>query len=137
DPTCPACGTREIRELADYDAFCGIGPAAEDVAVPEITPSELAARLSRRDDVALIDVREPYEGEIARLPGARLVPLAALAGSMADLDDTRDLVVHCKSGGRSAQAVRQLRAAGLRRVWNLTGGINRWSDDVDPATPKY
>ncbi|HEX3866381.1 MAG TPA: molybdopterin-synthase adenylyltransferase MoeB [Gemmatimonadaceae bacterium] len=137
DPLCPACGTRVITELADYDAFCGVAAADEANGVPEILPSALAERLAVRGDVDLIDVREPYEWEIARIPGARLVPLGDLAASMADFDDTRDLVVHCKSGARSAKAVRQLRAAGLTRVWNLAGGIARWSADVDPSVPKY
>lgn len=136
DPTCPACGTREIQDLVDYDAFCGVsGDDAGDV--PEITPSMLADRLEDADAPALIDVREPHEWEIARIPGARLVPLATLAESMSEFADTRDLVVHCKTGVRGARAVRQLRAAGLRRVWNLAGGIARWSEEVDPSIPKY
>jgi adenylyltransferase/sulfurtransferase len=140
DPACPACGTRALRELIDYEQFCGITPdlAADGGAgVPEIAPAELAARLRRGDDLDLIDVREPYEWDIARIEGARLVPLADLAGALRSLDSARDVVVHCRTGARSAKAVRQLHAAGFRRVWNLAGGIVRWSDDVDPAVPKY
>jgi adenylyltransferase/sulfurtransferase len=140
DPTCPACGTREIRELIDYEQFCGIVPglaADGGSSVPEITPSDLAAKLARGDDFDLLDVREPYEQDIARIEGARLVPLGELAGALATLDSARDIVVHCRSGQRSAKAVRQLQSAGFRRVWNLAGGILRWSDDVDPTTPKY
>jgi sulfur-carrier protein adenylyltransferase/sulfurtransferase len=137
DPACPACGTHEIRTLIDYDAFCGVEPRMDESEIPEITPAELAARLQRNEALDLIDVREPFEWEIARISAARLVPLATLAGAYASLDPERDLVVHCKSGKRSANAVRQLRAAGFRRVWNLAGGIQRWSAEVDPSVPRY
>jgi adenylyltransferase/sulfurtransferase len=140
DPACPACGTREIKELIDYEQFCGIVPdAAPDggQGVPEITPRELAARLARADDFDLIDVREPYEQDIARIEGARLIPLGSFTEALGSLDSARDIVVHCRSGVRSAKAVRQLQAAGFRRVWNLAGGVLRWSDDVDPSVPKY
>jgi adenylyltransferase/sulfurtransferase len=140
DPACPACGTREIRELIDYEQFCGIVPglaADGGGGVPEITPQDLAQRLRRRDDFDLIDVREPYEVDIARIEGARLIPLASFTAALRTLDSARDIVVHCRSGARSAKAVRQLQAAGFRRVWNLAGGILRWSDDVDPRVPKY
>jgi len=142
DPTCPACGTHEITELIDYEEFCGVrqaaaADAAAASAVPEITPVELAARIARGDDFDLIDVREPHEWEIARIPGARLIPLATLVEALPTLDSARDIVVHCKVGGRSAKAVQQLQASGFRKVWNLAGGINRWSDEVDPTTPKY
>jgi len=142
DPTCPACGTHEITELIDYEEFCGVRQAAAaDAAaasgVPEITPTQLAARISRGEDFDLIDVREPHEWEIARIPGARLVPLGTLVEALPTLDSAREIVVHCKGGGRSAKAVQQLQASGFRKVWNLAGGITRWSDDVDPSTPKY
>lgn len=134
DPTCPACGTHEIQELIDYDAFCG-GP--EIVSVKEITPKELAEKLSRGDDFDLIDVREPFEWQIAHIEGARLVPLSTFPGAINDLDASREIVVQCKVGGRSARAADALIAAGFRSVWNLAGGITRWSDDVDPTIPKY
>ena len=139
NPNCPACGTREIRELIDYDQFCGIGgdPLQDPHGIPEITPAELAAKQQRRDDFDLIDVREPHEWAIARIPGARLVPLGTFTESLASFDSARDIVVTCKMGGRSAKAVRQLQAAGFKKVWNLAGGILRWSDDVDPSVPKY
>jgi adenylyltransferase/sulfurtransferase len=139
NPNCPACGTREIRELIDYDQFCGIGgdPLQDPHGIPEITPAELAAKQQRRDDFDLIDVREPHEWAIARIPGARLVPLGTFTESLSSFDSARDIVVTCKMGGRSAKAVRQLQAAGFKRVWNLAGGILRWSDDVDPSVPKY
>jgi adenylyltransferase/sulfurtransferase len=141
NPSCPACGTHEIQALIDYDAFCGLPPAAthadREGELPEITPRELADRQRAGDPIDLIDVREPFEWEIARIPGARLIPLGEFPDALASLDASRDIVVHCKSGVRSARAVRQLRAAGFRRAWNLAGGILRWSDEVDPAVPKY
>jgi adenylyltransferase/sulfurtransferase len=141
DPSCPACGTRELRHLIDYDQFCGIPDAAAqaalDAEVPEITPREVAARLAAGDDFDLIDVREPHEFEFARIEGARLIPLALVGDALHTLDTSRDVVVLCRSGVRSAKAVRQLKAAGFRRVWNLVGGILRWSDDVDGSVPKY
>jgi sulfur-carrier protein adenylyltransferase/sulfurtransferase len=139
NPDCPACGTHEIRELIDYDQFCGIGgdPLQDPHGIPEITPAELAAKQQRRDDFDLIDVREPHEWAIAKIPGARLVPLGTFTESLSSFDSARDIVVTCKMGGRSAKAVRQLQAAGFKKVWNLAGGILRWSDDVDPKVPKY
>jgi len=138
DPTCPACGTRELQSLIDYDAFCGVSAVPQaDTVVPEITPDELAGRIARGDDFDLVDVREPHESSIARLPGARLVPLGGFADAIPTLDRARDIVVHCRSGARSATAVRQLQAEGFTQVWNLAGGILRWSDDVDPSVAKY
>ena len=140
DPECPACGTRTIKELIDYDEYCGTpgGEAHFDSdGVAEITPLELAARLRDGADLDLIDVREPSEWEVVRLPGARLVPLGTLAASLATLDSAREIVVMCRSGQRSANAARQLQAAGFRKVRNLAGGILRWSAEVDPTVPRY
>jgi molybdopterin/thiamine biosynthesis adenylyltransferase/rhodanese-related sulfurtransferase len=139
DPLCPACGTREIQELIDYDEFCGVPHASDDAAdgVPEVTPRELAEKRARGDDFDLIDVREPHEWDIAQIPGARLIPLATLADALGALDSARPIVVMCRSGARSARAVRQLQDAGFRRVHNLAGGILRWTDDVDATVPKY
>jgi sulfur-carrier protein adenylyltransferase/sulfurtransferase len=138
DPSCPACGTRELRELIDYEAFCGVDANVEETDdVPEIAPRELDERFRRGDSFDLIDVREPHEWDIARIAGARLIALGELAGALSSIDDSRDVIVHCKGGSRSAKAVRQLKAAGFRRVWNLAGGISRWSDDVDSLVPKY
>jgi molybdopterin/thiamine biosynthesis adenylyltransferase/rhodanese-related sulfurtransferase len=140
NPQCPACGTREIKELIDYEEFCGLtnsdGRSKMEDVMPEITPLELAERL-KAGDVDLIDVREPHEWDIARIPGAKLIPLGEFPAAIPSLDRNRDIVVHCRSGVRSAKAVRQLQAAGLTRVKNLAGGILRWSDDVDPAVVKY
>lgn len=140
DPACPACGTRELRELIDYESFCGIGRGGDahaDDEIPTVTPTELRERLQGANPPLLLDVREPHEWEIARIAGARLVPLTTLAESIPTLDRDAEIVVHCKGGTRSAKAVRQLREAGFSRVWNLEGGILRWSDDVDPSVPKY
>ena len=141
DPACPACGTRTITALIDYDEFCG-APGADPVHdaddVIEITPRELAARLARHDDTFdLIDVREPGEWAIARIDGARLIPLAQIPASLASLDKTREIVVMCRSGVRSADAARYMQRAGFARVKNLAGGILRWSADVDPRVPRY
>jgi rhodanese-related sulfurtransferase len=87
--------------------------------------------------VDLIDVREPHEWEIGRIDGARLIPLGTIHEHLHELDSSRDIVLQCRSGVRSAKALRTLQAAGFRRVWNLVGGILRWSDDVDPTIPKY
>jgi sulfur-carrier protein adenylyltransferase/sulfurtransferase len=141
DPACPACGTRTITALIDYDEFCGSpgADAMDDIDdVLEITPRELAARLSGGDDsFDLIDVREPYEWAIARIDGARLVPLGQVPKSLSSLDKTREIVVMCRSGVRSADAVRFMQSQGFARVRNLAGGILRWSSDVDPRVPRY
>lgn len=141
DPECPACGTREIRALIDYEEFCGLRrAAAEELVAPvvrEITPTELAAKRARGEDFDLIDVREPHEYDIARLEGARLIPLASLGATLPTLNRDREIIVHCKTGARSAAAVRELQAAGFRNVTNLAGGIAGWSEEVDPAVPRY
>jgi adenylyltransferase/sulfurtransferase len=136
DPECPACGTREIRELIDYDAFCGT-PVMEKNSSTEMTPRELADRMKKGTAPRIIDVREPHEFAIAKLPGAELVPLGTLGQHLGEFDPDSEMVVLCHSGMRSAWAVGQLRQLGFNRVMNLTGGIARWSDEVDPSVPKY
>ena len=138
DPTCPACGTREITELIDYDAFCGTPMPDDSTALSgEITPRALSERMKRGDAPRIIDVREPHEHAYARIPNAELIPLAKLGSVVQSLDPEAELVIHCHSGARSAWAANQLRALGFTRVLNLTGGITRWSDEVDPSVPKY
>jgi len=135
DPECPACGTRTLKALVDYEVFCGVGAGAPVVA--EITPRELAERMAGPEPPLLLDVREPREWELARIGGARLVPLGTLAAAMGSLDRNAEIVVHCKSGARSARAVQQLQEAGFASVKNLAGGILRWIDEVDPSVPRY
>lgn len=105
--------------------------------IPEVTPREIADRIAKGDDFTLLDVREPYEWNIAKLPGAQLIPLGKLATEMSTLDPEREIVIYCRSGRRSLDAAYRLRAAGFQHVSNLAGGILRWSDDVDPTIPKY
>jgi len=135
---CPACGTREIRALIDYQQFCGLRGVEEPTSgVPTITVAELAARRRRGDDFDLVDVREPHEWDIGRIEGARLAPLSSFADTLRTFDSARDVFVYCKSGARSAKAVRQLQEAGFRRVWNVEGGILRWAEEIDPTVPRY
>lgn len=136
DPSCPACGTREITALIDYDAFCGT-TVDDTTESTEITPRELAERIQRGDIPRIIDVREPHEYQYARIPHAELIPLPQLGNVVPTLDPEAELVLHCHSGGRSTWAANQLRALGFKRVRNLTGGITRWSEEVDPTVPRY
>jgi sulfur-carrier protein adenylyltransferase/sulfurtransferase len=138
NPQCPACGTREIKALIDYQQFCGIRPGEDETAgVPVMSVGELDARRRRGDDLDLVDVREAHEWEIGRIEGARLAPLSRFAESLRTFDSARDVVIYCKVGGRSAKAVKALQEAGFRRVWNLEGGILRWSEEIDPTVPRY
>src|SRR6266566_49633 len=141
DPACPACGTREIRSLIDYEQLCGVRTAeAEPRAVGgfvEITPRELQSRLSRGEELQLIDVREQFEWDIAHIDGARLVPLATLPEVVDTLYRNREVVLYCKGWTRSRAAASHLADAGFARVTNLTGGILRWQAEVDPTLPRY
>jgi molybdopterin/thiamine biosynthesis adenylyltransferase/rhodanese-related sulfurtransferase len=139
DPGCPACGERAtLRELVDYDGFCGV-PAREEAPLVELAPAEVARRGVPGRDYLLLDVREPDEHAKARLEGARLVPLGELPARVGELAGWRErpVVVHCHKGGRSAKACRLLRDAGFRDVANLGGGIEAWSLSVDPSVPRY
>ena len=145
DPECVACGDEPtITGLIDYEEFCGgaVAPAAappERPVVPEVDVEELRARIGRRDVPRLLDVRESHEWSISNLGahGARLVPLGRLQEHISELDPEDDLVVYCRTGHRSALAVKQLQAAGFRSVFNLRGGINEWARRVDPTLPTY
>jgi sulfur-carrier protein adenylyltransferase/sulfurtransferase len=136
DPDCPACGTRTIRELVDHEVACA-APAVHPKGVAEVTPSELSGRLARGDGLVLVDVREPWEWELGRLDGARLVPLGSLDDALDSLPRDLDVVVYCKGGVRSAHAALHLAGAGFTRVWSLAGGILRWAEEVDPSLPRY
>ena len=138
--SCPMCGDHPtITKLIDYYEFCGVrgeeapGP---DVQVPEITPLDLKSRLDRGDDLFILDVREPHEFQICNLNG-HLIPLGELPRRVHELDSSREIVAHCRSGKRSAEAVDFLHKAGFRKILNLKGGILAWSDEVDPSVPKY
>jgi adenylyltransferase/sulfurtransferase len=139
DPECPVCGTNPtVRELIDYDEFCGVGRAALPMPEPvgEVTVQELKERIDRGGAPFILDVREPREYEICRIPGAVLIPLGELPKRLAELPPG-ELVVHCRSGVRSARAVAQLHEAGFPGARNLKGGILEWIDKVDPSQPKY
>jgi adenylyltransferase/sulfurtransferase len=142
DPDCPICGeNRTIHELIDYQQFCGIpqAQAAEAAVVEEITPRELKSLLDHGNGNApfVLDVRNPEEYEISRIQGTTLIPLPELPERLNELDRTRPMVVHCKSGARSARAVALLKDAGFTDVKNLAGGILAWADEVDPSLVKY
>ena len=144
DPDCPVCGTHPtVTALIDYEEFCGLRPEVPEVAVAvsangyEISSVELKQRLDRGDRLRVIDVREPNEFQINRIPGAELVPLGEIPRRYAELDQDEEIVVQCKMGGRSAKAADFLRSVGFTRVLNLRGGILDWIDKVDPSQPKY
>jgi molybdopterin/thiamine biosynthesis adenylyltransferase/rhodanese-related sulfurtransferase len=141
NPDCPVCGEHPtIHELIDYEEFCGIrgGESMQQPAgVPEITPTELKKMMDEHRPFVLIDVREPHEYEICRIPGSTLIPLGEIAQRMNELNSADEIVVHCRSGMRSAKAVQILMQAGFRKIHNLKGGILAWSDEVDPSVPKY
>jgi sulfur-carrier protein adenylyltransferase/sulfurtransferase len=141
-PDCAVCGDHPtVTALIDYDEFCGVkGPAMnDDNGLVEITPAELKQRLDDGDRITLLDVREPFEWEIVNLShhGARLIPLGEVAMRTDEIETDGEIVVYCRSGGRSASVVRHLQENGFQRVSNLKGGINAWSEDVDPSLPTY
>lgn len=135
DPDCPICGDHPtITGLIDYDEFCGVKPMQQNADVlPELTAPELKERLDRGDTLCLVDVREPFEWEVANLEeyGAVLMPLGLFAENARELDPADEIVVYCRSGGRSARAAEYLRSQGFHRVWNLAGGMMAWSELVE------
>jgi len=146
DPTCPVCGPNPtVTELIDYDQFCGM-PSQEHSPEQEsqteqqtdvdITPRELKKLMDEGADIVILDVRKPHEYDICNL-GGTLIPVDELPGRFDELDEEDDIIVHCRSGGRSANAVDILRAQGFENVRNLRGGILAWADEVDPSVPKY
>jgi molybdopterin/thiamine biosynthesis adenylyltransferase/rhodanese-related sulfurtransferase len=138
NPNCPVCGDHPtVTELIDYDQFCGIVPEPAEHTSYEITPVEVNTWLHSAEPPFLLDVREPNEWEIGHLPDATRISVNELQGRLNELDTAREMVVYCRSGARSGRAVDMLRAAGFRKVKNMTGGILRWSDDVDSSIPKY
>ena len=146
DPECPVCGDHPtVRELIDYEQFCGVAPAApasraEAGADEEATVEELKTKIDSGKGLYLLDVREPNEYQICRIPGSVLIPLGQLLNRLNELpdpSDPREFIVHCKMGARSAKAVRQLHERGYTRARNLKGGILAWIDRIDPSQPKY
>ena len=144
DADCPVCGTHPtVTKLIDYEQFCGVAPhqvaaaAAAPTSMDALTSKELKAELDRGDQIVIVDVREPQEFQINRLPGSILIPLGELPKRYVELDPNANLVMQCKSGMRSAKAQDFLRSKGFTRVRNLTGGVLGWIDQVDPSQPKY
>ncbi len=155
NPECPACGTHEIKQLIDYDQFCGIekptsvGPlevsshGKVDVSanvvdgIPQVSVEELKARIDAGDKPFVVDVREPHEYEIVNM-GAPLIPLGSLPQRLSELPGKdAEIIVHCKTGGRSQKASLALKEAGYTNVSNLAGGITAWADRIDKSLPKY
>ena len=140
DPNCPLCGENPtVTELIDYEEFCGIpqaNAAEEKNGVPEITVQELKQKMDDGEDINVLDVREPHEYEVANI-GVKLVPLGELPRRLAEFDQNENFAIHCKTGGRSAKAVKLLQDAGFGNVYNVKGGITAWSDEIDPSVPKY
>ena len=144
DADCPVCGTHPtVTTLIDYEQFCGVAPhqiaaaAAPVTNADALSSSELKSELDRGDQVVIVDVREPQEFQINRLPGSILIPLGDLPKRYVELDPNANIVTQCKSGMRSAKAQDFLRSKGFTRVRNLTGGVLGWIDQVDPSQPKY
>jgi molybdopterin/thiamine biosynthesis adenylyltransferase/rhodanese-related sulfurtransferase len=142
NPKCPACGERPtITALIDYEQFCGVrgqeAPAPAASGLAELTVEELKGRLERGEQVVILDVRNPEEYQICRLPGSTLIPLPALPQRFGELDRDREIIVHCKSGMRSQKAIGFLRQQGFRNLKNLKGGILAWAERIDRTMPKY
>lgn len=142
NPNCVICSDHPtVTQLIDYEEFCGVpGHDHEEDSSGagwDITPKELKERLAKGNHIHIIDVREPHEWEISHIEGAQLIPLASLAEHMNELDSADEIVLQCKTGGRSARALDLLRTAGFRKLKNLKGGINAWARDVDPSLPTY
>ena len=136
---CPICGENAaIKELIDYEEFCGLNLPAEEIVLEEITAIELNELIINDREVQIIDVREPYEVEIAQIPRTKLIPLAQVVGRAKEIDPSRTAIIHCKGGVRSAKAIKALQDNGFTgRLINLKGGIGAWSDEVDSSVPKY
>ena len=142
DPDCPVCGdSPTVTQLIDYEQFCGITPVTQvlddSTSGDDVTVEELKVSIDNNEGIFVLDVREPQEHQICSIPGSVLIPLGELPNRINELGQHEDMVVHCKSGVRSAKAVKILRDAGFKNAKNLTGGILRWIDVVDPSLPKY
>ncbi len=142
NPDCPVCGAHPtVTRLIDYEQFCGIAPQAKEEpamknGVPQVSVQDLKKRLDAGEDIFVLDVREPFEYQIANI-GGTLIPQGEVPRRLAEIDRGREIVVHCKSGGRSQRIAEFLQQAGYPKVANLAGGILAWSDQIDPSVPKY
>jgi adenylyltransferase/sulfurtransferase len=155
NPDCPMCGTHEIKELIDYDQFCGIekpkavgplevaqhaavGDATMQDGIPQVSVETLKAKRDAGEDFLLLDVREPHEYQIAQI-GGKLIPLGVVGQRLSEIVDYKDkeILVHCRSGARSQKAALELKAAGFEHVANVAGGILAWADRIDPSVAKY
>ncbi len=141
DPACPVCGERPtITAPIDYEAFCGLRgeeAPADLEGIPTLGVEELAARRAAGEEVDLLDVREPHEAAIARIPGARLLPLSELPARLHELDSARTWTLSCHRGTRSVQAFHLMRRAGFGRLRVLAGGVDAWAERIDPSMPRY
>ncbi len=140
NPDCPICGLQPtIHQLIDYEAFCGLPKKDEskmNEKIPEITATELARKL-KEEEIFLLDVREPHEFKLCKIPGATLIPLQQLQDRLGEIEGAKPIVAYCRTGVRSAKAVAFLHGAGFTSTQNLRGGIHAWADEVDPSVPKY
>ena len=142
NPDCPVCGAHPtVTRLIDYQQFCGFAPATREEnalknGIPQMTVQELKRRIDAGDDLFILDVREPFEYQIANI-GAKLIPLNDVPQRLAEIDREREIVVHCKMGGRSQRVAEFLHQSGYAKVSNLAGGIVAWANEIDPKVPKY
>jgi len=142
NPECPVCGAHPtVTQLIDYQQFCGIAPARNEDntvknGIPQITVSELKRRIDAGEDLFILDVREPFEYQIANI-GGKLIPQGEVPQRLAEIDRNRQIVVHCKAGGRSQRVAEFLKQSGYPDVVNVAGGILAWSDQIDPSVKKY
>ncbi|MGA8043494.1 MAG: ThiF family adenylyltransferase, partial [Terracidiphilus sp.] len=142
NPECPVCGPNPtVKELIDYEQFCGIEPQPKEEVklqngIPQLTVRELKQRMDAGEEVYILDVREPYEYQIANL-GGKLIPLNDVPRRMAEIDPSQEIVVQCRSGARSQRVAEFLKQNGYDRVANLAGGILAWADQIDPSVTKY
>ena len=143
NPDCPMCGKhRTITGLIDYEQFCGApareGPVHQEAPkVPEITCVDLKKKIDTKKAFVLIDVREPHEFQISRIPGSTLIPLGDVPKRWQEIPSDQEIVIHCKAGVRSAKALLFLQQQGYKNLLNLKGGIDAWSEEVDPSLPRY
>jgi sulfur-carrier protein adenylyltransferase/sulfurtransferase len=143
DPKCPLCGqNKTVTELIDYDFFCGVTPAqqakavhVEEVDVEDVDEAIKAGKIPAEID--LLDIREPFEAKIAQIPHSKQISLAEFSKRMHELDSAREIWLYCKDGARSGKAWKLLYDAGFRKIKNVAGGIDAWSEDIDPETPRY